>query len=214
MHAVRTGTDPVVKPFYHMDTDVFRWHEYQGDRTNDCAARCIAIVGNAVLGWAQFKGSDVAREMERVVWVRSPVPHPTLRKLPGWAALPWGISGYLKSEGIPARLRWLGSTEDLLRNIREDRCTIVLVGGFQDGALLPWAHAKVLYGFEPLPPPDASTHARPKHGFYFVDPGFEKGQAGLPHFPEGVFWQDEAEFRKEWGGLLRVYVEAGLRVPA
>jgi len=150
--------------------------------------------------------------MERLAWVRGLLPHLTLRKLPGWAALPWGISGYLQSKGIPARLRWMGNMEDLLRNIREDRFTIVLVGGLERDSLVAWAHAKVLYGYEPPTGPEVPSLVRPRHGFYFVDPGYEKGQSGLPHLPPGIFWQDEQEFKTGWSSLLRICIEAGPKV--
>lgn len=202
------------KPFYHMPTDVFRWHQYQGKRTNDCAAYCVAMVGNAILNRAQFDGDSVAREMEKLVWVHGPLPHLTIRKFPRWASLPWGVSGYLQSQGIPARLRWMCSMEDLLRNIREDRFTIVLTGGLEREPLAAWAHAKVLYGYEPPTGPEVPDLIRLRHGFYFVDPGFEQSQPGLPRLPVGVFWQDEGEFRREWSNLLRVCIEAGSRVSA
>jgi len=203
------------KPLYHTTTDLFLWHQYQGDRTNDCAAFSIAIVANAILNRLQFDGSTVALEMEKVVFVSQPLPHLTLRKIPGWASLPWGISGYLKGKGIPARLRWLGSIGDLLRNIQEDRFTIVLIGEpFSHEGLryAGWAHAKVLYGYEPPTGPEATGAIRPRPGFYFVDPGFEKHMSGLPHLPEGVFWQDEAKFKEQWYNMLRVCIEAGPKV--
>jgi len=209
-----TTDDRSQKPFYHMPTDVFAWHQYQGKSTNDCAAYCVATVGNAILNRAQFDGDSVAREMEKLVWVHGPLPHLTIRKFPRWASLPWGVSGYLQSQGIPAKLRWMGNMEDLLRNIREDRFTIVLVAGLGREPRAAWAHAKVLYGYEPPTGPEVPNLTRPKHGFYFVDPGFEKGQSGLPRLSEGVFWQDEHEFRREWGNLLRVCIEAGPKASA
>jgi len=192
------------KPQYHTNIDLFRWHQYQGENTNDCGALSLAIVGNAILNSLHFDGSTVAREMEKPIVVSGPVPHIAIRKIPNWATLPWGISGYLKSKGIPAKLRWLGSTKDLLRNIQEDRLTIVIIGelfqreGFR--FTTGWSHAKVLYGFEPTGP-------QPEKGFYFVDPGYPK-EWSRPLHPSGVFWQDEAEFRQQWSNILRVYVEA------
>ena len=185
-----------------MSTDLFRWHQYQGDGTNDCAAYCVAILANAWFRGLHLQGSAVAQDMERPIWARAPVPHPTLHKIPHWAALPWGISGYLRRLGIPARLRWLGSTEDLLRNILNHRLTIVLVGEpFRHVRFTfrGWAHTKLLYGYEPLGP-------HPEKGFYFVDPGFPKEWSN-PRHPAGVFRQDEGEFRKQWGRMLRLYIE-------
>lgn len=194
----------VHKSYYHTSTDLFQWHQYQGDATNDCAAFCIAMVGNAFLNNPQFDGHTVAREMEKPVWVRSPVPHIAIRKLRNWATLPWGISGYLQAKHIPARLRWRGSTEDLLRNIQENRFTIVILGEpfrLEGLRFRGWAHAKVLYGFEPIGP-------QPERGFYFVDPGYPR-EWSRPQQPRGVFRQDEAEFRQQWGNMLRPYVEVG-----
>jgi hypothetical protein len=106
-------------------------------------------------------------------------------------------------------LRWMGTIENLLRNIREDRLTIVLVGALERQPPAAWAHAKVLYGYEPPTGPETPSLIRPKHGFYFVDPGYEKSHSGLARLPEGVFWQDEQEFRTQWGSLLRICIEAG-----
>jgi len=192
----------VHKPRDHTSADLFHWHQYQGEGTNDCAAFSVAIVANAFLNRPQFDGYAVAREMERPLFVATPVPHIALWKVSNWATLPWGISGYLKSKQIPARLRWFGSTEDMMRNIQENRFTIVIIGEplRREGLnFTGWGHAKVLYGYEPTGP-------EPARGFYFVDPGFPKGWA-RPRLPQGVFWQDETEFKKQWGNMLRIYVE-------
>lgn len=191
--------DPVpgdtLRPQYHYTTELFLWHQYQGDNTNDCAAFSIAIVANAMLNRPQFEGFQVAREMERVTLVTSPLPHLALHKIPNWASLPWGISGYLQRKGIPAKLRWFASTDDLLRNIQEERFSIVIIGDLLKG----WGHAKVLYGYEPTGP-------QPERGFYFVDPGYPK-EYSRPRHPLGVFWQDENEFKQQWNNLFRILIE-------
>ena len=183
------------KPHYHAATDLFLWHQYQGDNTNDCAAFSIAIVGNAFLKGSQFDGFTVAREMERPAFVTSPLPHLTIRKIRNWASLPWGVSGYLQSKNIPAKLRWFANPEDLLRNIQEDCFSIVMIGDLLRG----WGHAKVLYGFEPTGP-------QPERGYYFVDPGYPK-EWSRPQHPRGVFWQDENEFKQQWNSLFRILIE-------
>ncbi|HUT15986.1 MAG TPA: C39 family peptidase [Anaerolineae bacterium] len=203
MGDVSTAGNRVHKPLYHLRTDLFRWHQYQGRNTNDCAAFSAAIVCNALLDSRHFDGYAIAREMEKPALVSRPVPHITIRKIPKWATLPWGIAGYLRSKGIRARLRWLGTTEDLLRNIQEDRPTIVIIGEpfVHDGLEYKgWGHAKVLYGFEPTGP-------QPERGFYFIDPGYPKTESHTEH-PPGVFRQGEAEFMQQWRELLRLYVEA------
>ena len=187
-----------LKPYYHTPTDLFLWHQYQGQETNDCAAYSIAIAANALLNERRFDGATVARAMEKVTLVRSPLPHFALRKIPRFAALPWGISGYLQSQHIPARLHWFGQVDDLMRNIRENRPTIVLLGEILRG----WAHAKVLYGFEPTGP-------QPQRGYYFVDPGYPREWA-RPQHPLGVFVQDVEEFKREWNNLFRIYVDLGV----
>ena len=191
--AVPDGTLQI--PRDHHQTDLFLWHQYQGKNTNDCAAFSIAIVANAVLNRPQFEGFQVAREMEKLAFIPSPLPHLALRKVPRWAAFPWGISSYLHSKNIPARLYWFASPEQLLRNIREDRFTIVILGDLRKG----WGHAKVLYGYEPDGP-------RPERGFYFVDPGYPR-EWSRPHQPQGVFWQNENEFKLQWNSLFRLLIE-------
>jgi hypothetical protein len=187
--------DTLQKPQEHYQTDLFLWHQYQGDDTNDCAAFSIAIVGNAFLNRPQFDGFKVAREMEKLTLVTSPLPHLTLRKIPQWASLPWGVSGYLQSQHIPAKLNWFASVDHLLRNIRENRLSIVILGDLLKG----WGHAKALYGYEGSGP-------KPQHGFYFVDPGYPK-EYSRPHQPLGVFWQDENEFKQQWNSLFRILIE-------
>jgi hypothetical protein len=172
------------RPHYRAATDLYLWHQYQGQDTNDCAAYCVAIAANALLGRAQFDGAEVAREMEG-----------HLHKIPGWATLPWGISAYLQSKHIPARLCWLTSVDTLLLNLKENRTTIVILGDL----LRRWGHAKVLYGYEPSGPV-------PERGFYFVDPGYPREWA-RPSNPLGVFWQDQAQFKQQWNNLLRISVE-------
>jgi hypothetical protein len=187
--------DTLQQPHDRCKTDLFLWHQYQGEKTNDCAAFSIAIVGNAFLNRPQLDGFQVAREMEKLTLVPSPLPHLTLRKIPQWATFPWGISGYLQSKSIPAKLYWFASVEQLLRNIQEDRFTIVVLGDLLKG----WGHAKVLYGYEPTGP-------QPERGFYFVDPGYPK-EWSRPHYPRGVFWQDENEFKQQWNSLFRILIE-------
>jgi hypothetical protein len=187
--------DTLQKPQEHYQTDLFLWHQYQGDDTNDCAAFSIAIVGNAFLNRPQFDGFKVAREMEKLTLVTSPLPHLTLRKIPQWASLPWGVSGYLQSQHIPAKLNWFASVDHLLRNIRENRLSIVILGDLLKG----WGHAKALYGYEADGP-------KPPRGFYFVDPGYPK-EYSRPHQPLGVFWQDENEFKQQWNSLFRILIE-------
>lgn len=189
-------------PHYHYQTDLFLWHQYQGESTNDCAAFCIAIVGNAALNRLEFDGAKVARDMERLTIATSPVPHLALRKIPRWATLPWGISGYLQSKGIPARLRWFASPDNLLRNIQDNRFTIVIIGDLLKG----WGHAKVLYGYEPPAPATPAPGPQPERGYYFVDPGYPK-EWSRPRHPRGVFWQEETEFRQQWNSLFRFLVE-------
>lgn len=187
----------LLQPHDHCKTDLPLWHQYQGQDTNDCGAFSIAIVANARLNRPQFEGFTVAREMERLTLARSPIPHPALRKIRGSAALPWGISGYLQSHNLPARLQWFATPEHLLRNIREDRLTIVILGDLLRG----WGHAKVLYGYEP---PGSGTQLQP--GYYFVDPGYPQ-EWSRPRLPRGVFWQDEHEFKQQWNSLFRILIE-------
>jgi hypothetical protein len=185
------------KPYYRTASDFFLWHQYQGENTNDCAAFSVAIVGNAFLNENRFDGGTIAREMEKIVFVTSPLPHFTLRKIPKYATLPWGVSGYLQSKNIPAKLHWFGNVDDLLRNIQDNRLTIVIIGDLLRG----WGHAKVLYGFEPAGP-------QPEKGFYFVDPGYPK-EWSRPQHPQGVFLQGEDEFKREWNNLFRIYIDIG-----
>ena len=149
-------------------------------------------VAIGISGWTGFAPLTLAKEAGLFKKHGLDV---TLRKIPQWAALPWGVSGYLQSQHIPAKLNWLASVDHLLRNIREERLTIVILGDLLKG----WGHAKVLYGYEPAGP-------QPQQGFYFVDPGYPK-EYSRPHQPLGVFWQDENEFKQQWNSLFRILIE-------
>lgn len=168
----------------------------------------MAIVVNAILGHEECKGAAVARDMEKVCWAMRPFPHPTLRKIPGWACLPWGIAGYLRDLGLRARCRCWGTVERLRQNVRSGRSTIVIVGEplrHEGPHYKGWAHAKVLYGLGSLPDPGHCPSAARRAGLYFVDPGCRREVDG--QLPAGLSWQEEAQFLRQWTNLMRLYVE-------
>ena len=189
-------------PLFVTTQDLAVWHQFQGFKSNDCAAFSLAIVANAVLQARHLDGQMVARELERLRFIKTPLPHLALWKIPGWITFPWGISGYLRRQGILARCRWLGKIADLQRNLSENRPTVVIVGeplrrkGIRYAG---WAHAKVLYGYEPVGP-------RPARGLYFVDPGVPATWS-QPSLPRGVTFQNEEEFWQQWRNMFRMYVE-------
>jgi hypothetical protein len=201
---------PYSLPLYHSHLDLFRWHQYQGRATNDCGAYCVAIATNALHQVHQMTGAAVARSMERIAWVDPRGPHLSLSKVPGWVSLPWGMAGYLKGQGTPARWGWRGNKERLLRNLRDHLTTIVITGEllrFERRSYIGWSHAKVLFGYEP-----AASGERPpdpvwQPGWYFVDPGVQAD--GSADLPAGLLWQSEEEFLRQWRNVLGFYVEVG-----
>ncbi len=89
----------------------------------------------------------------------------------------------------------------LLRNLAEDRTTIVLPGEpvhWRDGKYAGWAHAKILFGYDP------------NAGLLFVDPAYRQ-RSDRPNSLEfhGLFWQDDEDFRRQWRWLLGTFIEVG-----
>lgn len=188
--------------------DLGSWHQYQGSGTNDCGAYCVAMVANALGGLQEFEGSRVARSMERLPWVDKVGAHFALYKVPGWASFPWGISACLRSLGLPARLVWPSSRERLVRGLRDETVNIVIVGDllcFKGMMYKGWAHAKVLYGYQPPAPTGSTLTPVLRPGWYFVDPAVPPDSSG--ELPAGLSWQDEEGFSRQWGNLLRCSIE-------
>ncbi len=184
---------------FRLRRPVYQYHQFQG-RTNDCGPTSLAIVANAVRGREELNGERVAEEMNRLGLAWRAFPYLGLSRIPNWATFPWGMVDYLRRQGIPARWRPFGTVERLRRNLLDDRITIVMIGQllrWERGRYRGWAHAKVVFG-----------HIAGQ-GFLFVDPAVER--SGESHRLEyhGLSWQREEEFLRQWGNLLRVYVEVG-----
>jgi len=206
-----------------MPQPIYRYHAYQGN-TNHCGPYCVAIAANSYLGEARFDPLVVARQMNRPLFKVRPLPHWVIARLPNGPSFPWGMATYLTLQGIPARCRWWGDEALLLRNLWAGAITIVFIGNllrFVDAEYRGWAHAKVLYGFDPA------------RGYAFVDPGYEAdpqgpsaqhgspngrclpaapaGQAGCRALgkPQGISWQSRAGFMADWRQLGRPSIVVG-----
>ncbi|HNT73393.1 MAG TPA: C39 family peptidase [Anaerolineae bacterium] len=183
---------------FHLATPVYRYHQHQGE-TNDCGPTCLAMAANARLGEARFLGAAVAQEMNR--W--RPSARPKLQMTPPrirrWATFPWGIVQYLRDHGIAARWAVGGTLERLRRNLLDDRITLVIIGEplrWRKGRYDGWSHFKIVFGYTP------------GEGLLFVDPA----QTRLPDPPtfwkqNGLSWQDEASFLRQWRQMGRLYIE-------
>ncbi|MGD2146635.1 MAG: C39 family peptidase [Anaerolineae bacterium] len=183
---------------YRLGRPVYRYHQYQGT-TNDCGPTSLAIAANTLLGGERLHGPEVAKQMSRPSFEWRPVPHISLRRIPGWITFPWGIASYLRNRGLPARWHAFGTVDRLRQNLLRDRITLVAVGEplrWRKWRYAGWAHIKVLYGYTP------------GEGFLFVDPG-SPVRDNDPWAAHGLFWQGEEAFHRQWRNLLRIYIEAG-----
>lgn len=181
----------------HLNRQVFRYHEYQGD-TNDCGPTSVAIAVNALLDRRALEGPVVAKEMSHVAFEWRPFPRPLIPRIPNWATFPWGVVHYLRKKGFRARWRPLGTLERLERNLRSDRITMVVTGQlwrWDAWRYHGWAHIKLLFGLVP------------GRGLIFVDPGQPRSSRPDRLEYHGLFWQDEETFLRQWRNLLRVFIE-------
>jgi hypothetical protein len=180
-----------------LPTPVYDYHQYQG-HSNDCGATSLAIAANALLGETRFDGDRVAQEMNE--WKKS-FPGLFLPRIRGWATFPWGIVQYLRMVHVRARWRPFGTVERLRRNLHAGRMTLVAIGEplrWQDRHYAGWAHFKVLFGYNP------------QRGFLFVDPGYDPTNYAFGSLErQGLFWQAEGEFKRQWRNLLGIYIEVG-----
>ncbi len=181
----------------------YRYHAYQGD-TNNCGPYSVAIAANACLGEARFDPLEVAKGMNRPLFKARPLPHWVLLRLPGGPSLPWGMAAYLAERlGIPARCRWRCDEAHLQGNLAAGLLTIVFIGDllrFERARYRGWAHAKVLYGYDPA------------RGYAFVDPGYARNPAD-PWGALGIFWQTREDFVAGWRGMLRAAITVGPPAP-
>ncbi len=185
---------------HRLRTPVYQYHQYQG-QTNDCGPTSLAIAANALRRAVELDGEEVAEIMNHPVFRWSPLPHLVIRRIRNWATFPWGIAHYLREMGVPARWRMGVRSGRLLRNLHNDRVTLVIVGEpwrIRKWRYAGWAHFKVLYGYAP------------DRGYLFVDPACVRDpNAPDPWRRYGLVWQAEQEFLRQWGNLGRVIVEIG-----
>jgi len=177
------------------------YHRYQGN-TNNCGPYTLSIVGNALVDEERFDPDIVAEEMNRVSLVARPFPHPFVSRIRNWATFPWGITRYLQEHGFQSRWRTRGTLERLFANLHQQIATIVMIGEILKSddrwfAGWGWGHVKALYGY--------ASQA----GFAFVDPGCPKDPSDA-WGSQGIFWQDQISFYREWSNLLRIYIEVSL----
>lgn len=185
---------------FHLRRPVYQYHQYQGS-TNNCGPTSLAMAANALLGAARFQGATVAEEMNAPAFEVRPFPHWVVRRVRNWATFPWGIVQYLRQHTLPAHWALFGTGETLRRNLLADQITILMLGDpwhWAAGAYAGWAHAKVLFGYTP------------GRGFLFVDPAYESGaNIADPWQQQGLTWQDETEFFRQWRALGNIHIEVG-----
>lgn len=148
-------------------------HQYQGN-SNDCGPYTAAIVINALQG-LHLDGTQLAHHMERP-YFRSRL---NVRRIPGWATFPWGVTGVLREYGLKSSWHFLAD-QGLL-----DRAWSLFIAIPIFGSWKPlWAHYAIL----------VADH--PELGWGFVDPAHPKGE---------IVWRSKTDFKHLWrtfGNLL------------
>lgn len=154
-------------------------HLFQED-TFDCGPYVVAMSLNAVLQNV-FSGVDISREMNVPRWY---FIFPVILRIPAWATFPWGITWFVRRQGLQSRWQLFTTRNSLIENINFPLLQIVLVGGYSP----LWAHYKILVAY------DETTDE-----FGFIDPG-----SRLPN----IVWQKSSVFYNEWRhyGQLRVTI--------
>ena len=142
-------------------------HQFQGS-SNDCGPFCTATAVN-VFHQKQIKGTDLGLAMNRVKWKVVP----TVRRIPNWATLPWGVVDILKEEKLKAHWLVFQKCEKLLDLLARQNILIVIIGNYRP----MWSHYKILAAFD-------STQ-----GYGFVDSAFRSSD---------LQWNTTDYFEKHW----------------
>ncbi len=154
-------------------------HRHQG-ASNDCAPFTVAMVVQALTGQA-LDARALARRLDRPRWRGV---WPLVRRVPGWATFPWGVTDALRVHGVRAAWRPLARETHLHRALAHGVLPLPIFGGWRPR---PWAHIAVLVAWEA------------GRGWGFVDPAT----------PEAVLhWWPAAAFRRAWRAWGRLLVLA------
>ncbi len=70
--------------------------------------------------------------------------HSIWYRWPNYATWPWGITRYIRKQGVPARVRLFASERDLQETIDQNRIVIVLIGGGAWGGIAKCSPATIL----------------------------------------------------------------------
>ena len=153
-------------------------HQFQG-QSNDCAAYCIAMASNAIRG-SQLDGYQVGQEMNG--WVRRGLT-PMLRRIPNWAATPWGIVDEFRKQGFTSRWSLFRRREELFGMLEQGFIIMPVIGQWKP----LWAHVMLLVEYQP----------GGKWGF--VNPASKQ---------KAVYWLKDDVFIKQWRWSYNMLVEA------
>ncbi len=181
---------------HHFKTPIYNYHQYQG-KTNNCGPTSLAISMNAFIQEEKFNGEIISNELDH--WTKH-FPRLFIPRISNWATFPWGLVQYLRSQKFPGRWSLSGNSEKLIENINGEIITMVIVGEplrWKNRKYDGWAHIKVLFGYSP-------------GYFFFIDPAHNKN-AGSSHDlqDDGIYRQNEDEFKKLWKNMLKIYIELG-----
>ena len=170
MNVEQKGVGPVFSPFTQ---SLLAVHQYQG-KSNDCGPYTAAIVINALQG-LRLDGTQLAHQMERLNFR----PFLTVRRFPGWATFPWGVTGVLREYGLKSSWHFLAN-QGLLDRALSHSIAIPIFGSWKPF----WAHFAIL----------VADH--PELGWGFVDPAHPKGE---------IIWRSKSDYKHLWrafGNLL------------
>lgn len=172
MNLEQKEADPVFSPFTQTLLAV---HQYQ-DKSNNCGPYTAAMLINALQG-LYLDGTQLAHHMEQP-YIRS---LPSLRRIPGWATFPWGITGVLREYGLKSSWYFLAN-QGLLNRVLSHSIAVPIFGSWKP----LWAHFAIL----------VADH--PELGWGFVDSAQTKGE---------IVWRSKADFKHLWRSFGNLLVE-------
>lgn len=153
-------------------------HQYQG-QSNDCAAYCIAMASNAIQD-SQLDGYQVGQKMNGWVW-RGLLP--MLRRIPNWAATPWGIVDEFCQQGFNAHWSLFNRSQKLLTLLERGHVVMPVIGQWKP----MWAHVMLLVEYQP------------DNKWGFVNPASNSNT---------TYWLKDELFIRQWRWSCNMLVDA------
>jgi hypothetical protein len=136
------------------------------------------MIANAILN-KHLEGEKLARDMDRPRWAG---PIPIIRRIPRWAAFPWGMVDVIRETGLAGTWRLFSNSDSLVTSLAEGNVPMPILGTWKP----LWAHVMPLVAHDP------------EKGWGFVNPAKKEGE---------LDWIKPEVFAKQWRFLGNMVVE-------